>query len=80
VPTWADRILPLHWQNNHLKNYCCLFTHRYKRVHLKKPVIDPLFVGIVSFCGDNQIMSVSRGGKPDFEEFNLSSLYQMSQD
>jgi hypothetical protein len=34
-------------------------------------VIDPSFVGIVSFRGDYQIMSVSRGGKPDFEEFNL---------
>jgi hypothetical protein len=74
VPTWADRILPLHQQNNPLKNYCCLFTHRYKKVHLEKPVINPSFVGIVSFCGDDQIMSVSSGGEPDFEELNLSSL------
>jgi hypothetical protein len=80
VPTWADRILPLHQQNDPLKHYCGLFTHRYKKVHLEKPVIDPSFVGIVSFHGDNQIMSVSRGGKPNFEEFNLSSLYRMSQD
>jgi hypothetical protein len=43
-------------------------------------VIDPSFLGIVSFRGDDQIMNVSRGGKPDFEEFNLSSLYQMSQE
>ncbi len=40
----------------------------------------PSFVGIVSFHGDDRIMSVLRGGEPDFEEFNLSSLYQMSQD
>jgi hypothetical protein len=80
VPTWADRILPLLQQNNPLKNYCCLFTHRYKKVHLEKPVIDPLFVGILSFRGNNQIMSVSRGGEPNFEEFKVSSLYQMSQD
>jgi hypothetical protein len=80
VPTWADRILPLHQQNDPLKNYCCLFTHQYKKVHLEKPVIDPLFVGIVSFRGDDRIMSVSRGGEPNFEEFNLSSLYQMSHD
>jgi hypothetical protein len=59
VPTWADRILPLHQQNDPLKNYCCLFTHRYKKVYLEKPVIDPSFVGIVSFHGDNQIISVS---------------------
>ena len=58
VPTWADRILP----QDPLKNYCCLFTHRYKKVHLKKPLIDPSFVGILSFRGDDQIMSVSRGG------------------
>jgi hypothetical protein len=31
-------------------------------------------------ASNDQIMSASRGGKPDFEEFNLSSLYQMSQD
>jgi hypothetical protein len=81
VPTWADHILPLHQQNDPLKNYCCLFTHRCnKKVHLEKPVINPLFVGIVSFRGNDRIMSVSRGGEPDFEEFNLSSLYQMSQD
>jgi hypothetical protein len=43
-------------------------------------VINPSFVGIVSFHGNDQIMSVSRGGKHNFEEFNLSSLYQMSQD
>jgi hypothetical protein len=47
VPTWADHILPLHRQNDFLKNYCFLFTHRYKKVHLEKPVIDPSFVGIV---------------------------------
>jgi hypothetical protein len=80
VPTWADHILPLHQQNDPLKNYCCLFTHRYKKVHLEKPVIDPSFVGIVSFRGDDRIMSVSRGGEPNFEEFNLSSLYRMSHD
>jgi hypothetical protein len=80
VPTWADRILPLHQQNDPLKNYCCLFTHRYKKVHLEKPVIDPLIVGIVSFHGNDRIMSVSRGGEHNFEEFNLSSLYRMSQD
>ena len=80
VPTWADCILPLHQQKDPLKNYCCLFTHRYKKVHLEKPVIDPSFVGIISFRGDDRIMSVSRGGKPDFEEFNLSSLYQKYQD
>jgi hypothetical protein len=70
----------IHRQNDPLKNYCCLFTHRYKMVHLEKPVINPLFVGIVSFRGDDRIMSVSKGGEPDFEEFNLSSLYQMSQE
>ncbi len=53
VPTWADHILPLHQQKDPLKNYCCLFTHRYKKVHLEKPVINPLFVGIVSFCGND---------------------------
>jgi hypothetical protein len=74
VPTWANCILPLHWQKDPLKNYCCLFTHRYKKVHLEKPVINPSFVGIVSFCGNDQIMSVSRGRKPKFEEFNLSCL------
>jgi hypothetical protein len=77
---WVDHILPLHQQNDPLKNYCCLFTHRYKTVHLEKSVIDPSFVGIVSFHGGNRIMSVSKGGEPDFEEFNLSSLYQMSQE
>jgi hypothetical protein len=41
VPTWFDHILPLHRQNNPLKNYCCLFTHRYKTVHLEKSVINP---------------------------------------
>lgn len=76
VPTWVDHILPLHRQNDPLRNYCCLFTHRYKTVHLEKSVIDPSFVGIVSFRGDDRIMSVSKGGEPDFEEFNLSSLYQ----
>jgi hypothetical protein len=55
VPTWVDHILPLHQQNDPLKNYCCLFTHRYKTVHLEKSVIDPSFVGIVSFCGDDHI-------------------------
>jgi hypothetical protein len=80
VPTWADRILPLHQQKDPLKNYCCLFTHRYKKIHLEKLVIGPSFVGIISFCGNDQIMSVSRGGEPDFEEFNLSSLYQKYQD
>jgi hypothetical protein len=34
VPTWVDHILPLHRQNDPLKNYFCLFTHRYKTVHL----------------------------------------------
>jgi hypothetical protein len=43
-------------------------------------VIDPSFVGIVSFRGDDHVMSVSKGGEPDFEEFNLSSLYQISQE
>jgi hypothetical protein len=33
---------------------------------------------VCRFCGNNQIMSVSRGGEPNFEEFNLSSLYRMS--
>jgi len=45
---------------------------------LEKSVIDPLFVGIVSFRGDDRIISVSKGGEPDFEEFNLSSLYRIS--
>jgi hypothetical protein len=63
-----------------LKYYCCLFTHRYKTVHLEKSVIDPLFIGIVSFRGDDHIMSVSKGGEPNFVEFNLSSLYQISQE
>jgi hypothetical protein len=45
-----------------------------------KLVIDPLFLGIVSFSGDNQIMSVSRGGNPDFEEFILSSFHQKYQE
>jgi hypothetical protein len=76
VPTWADHILPLHRQNNPLKNYCCLFTHRYKTVYLEKSVIDPSFLGIVSFHGDDHIMSVSKGGKPDFEEFNLCEISQ----
>jgi hypothetical protein len=49
-------------------------------VHLEKPVIDPSIVGIVSFCGNDQIMSVSKGREPDLEEFNLYSLYQMSQE
>jgi hypothetical protein len=80
VPTWVDQILPLHQQNDLLKNYCCLFTHRYKTVHLEKSLIDPLFVGIVSFCGNDHIMSVSKGGKLDFEEFNLSSLYKITQE
>jgi hypothetical protein len=62
------------------KEYCCLFTHRYKTVYLEKLVIDPSFVGIVSFRSDDRIMSVSKGGEPDFKEFNLSSLYQMSQE
>jgi hypothetical protein len=79
VPTWVDHILPLHGQNDPLKNYC-LFTHRYRTVHLEKSVIDPSFVGIVSFHGDDHIMSVSKGGEPDLEEFNLSSLYQISQE
>jgi hypothetical protein len=70
----ANCILPLHQQKDPLKNYCCLFTHRYKKAHLEKPVINPSFVGIVSFRGNDQIMSVSRGGKPNFEEFNLSCL------
>jgi hypothetical protein len=46
---------------------------------LEKSVIHPLFLGIVSFHGDDHIMSVSKGGEPDFEEFNLSSLYQINQ-
>jgi hypothetical protein len=46
---------------------------------LEKSVIDPLFIGIVTFRGDDRIMSVSKGGEPNFEEFNLSSLYQISQ-
>jgi hypothetical protein len=76
VPTWVNHILPLHQQNDPVKNYCCLFTNRYKTVHFEKSVIDPSFVGIVSFCGDDHIMSVSKGGERNFEEFNLSSLYQ----
>jgi hypothetical protein len=80
VPTWVDHILPLHRQNDPLKNYCCLFTHRYKTIHLEKSVIDPSFIGIVSFRGNDHIMSVSKGGEPFFEEFNLSSLYQISQE
>ena len=80
VPTWVDHILPLHQQNDPLKNYCCLFTHRYKTIHLEKSVIDPSFIGIVSFRRDDRIMSVSKGGKPNFEELNLSSLYQISQE
>jgi hypothetical protein len=47
---------------------------------LEKSVIHPSFLGIVSFHGDDRIMSVSKGGEPDFEEFNLSSLYQISQE
>jgi hypothetical protein len=43
-------------------------------------MINPSFIGIVSFHGDDQIMSISRGGEPDFEEFNLSSLYWKYQD
>jgi hypothetical protein len=80
VPTWVDHILPLNWQNDPLKNYCCLFTHRYKTVHLEKSLIDPSFVCIVSFSGDDHFTSVSMGGDPDFEEFNISSLYQISQE
>jgi hypothetical protein len=49
-------------------------------VYLEKSVINPSFVGIVSFRGDDHIMSVSKGGEPDFEEFNLSSLYEISQE
>jgi hypothetical protein len=37
-------------------------------------------VGIVSFRGDDHIMSVSKGGELDFEEFNLSCLYQITQE
>jgi hypothetical protein len=55
VPTWADHILPLHQQNDPLKNYYSLFTHRYKKFHLEKPVIDSSFVGIVSFHGDTEL-------------------------
>jgi hypothetical protein len=80
VQTRANRILLFHQQNDPIKNYCCLFTHRYIKIHLEKPVIDPSFVGIASFHGNDQIMSVSRGGEPDVEEFNISSLYRMSQE
>jgi hypothetical protein len=80
VPTWVDHILPLHQQNDPLKNHCCLFTHISKTVHLEKSVINPLFVGIVSFRGDDRIISVSKDGEPNFEEFKLSSLYQISQE
>jgi hypothetical protein len=79
VPTWVDHIIPLR-QIDPLKNYCCLFTYRYKTVHLEKSVIDPSFLGIVSFRGYDHIMSVSKGGKPDFEEFNLSLWCQISQE
>jgi hypothetical protein len=41
--------------------------------------MDPSLIGNVSFRGDDRIMSVSKGGEPNFEEFNLSSLYQISQ-
>jgi hypothetical protein len=41
ILTWADCILPLHQEKDPLNNYCCLFTHRYKKVLLEKPVIDP---------------------------------------
>jgi hypothetical protein len=64
VPTWVNHILPLHRQKDPLKNYCCLFTHRYKTVHLEKSVINPSFVGIVSFRGDDRIMSVSKVASP----------------
>jgi hypothetical protein len=40
----------------------------------------PLLVGILSFRGVDQTVSVSRGGKLNFKEFNLSCLYQQYQD
>jgi hypothetical protein len=43
---------------------------------MEKPVIDPSFIGVLSFRGCDQVFSVSNGRDNDYQEFNLSSLHQ----
>jgi hypothetical protein len=51
VPTWVDRILPLGRESDPLHNYCCLFNHQHKKIHMERLVIDPSFIAILSFHG-----------------------------
>jgi hypothetical protein len=75
VPTWVNQILPIEWGSDPLCNYCCLFNHQHKKIHMERPVINPSFIGILSFHGCDQVFSVSDGRDMEYQEFNLSSLH-----
>jgi hypothetical protein len=75
VPIWVDQILPLEQQSDAFCNYCCLLNQWHKKMHMEKPVIDPSFIGILSFCGCDQVLSALIGRDIDYQDFNLSSLH-----
>jgi hypothetical protein len=49
VPIWVDQILPLEQRSDPFCNYYYLFNDQHKKIHMEKPVIDPSFIGILSF-------------------------------
>jgi hypothetical protein len=80
VPIWVIQILPLEQESDPLCNYCCLFNHQHKKIHMERPVIDPSFIDILSFHGCDQVFSVLNGRDMEYRELNLSRLHQQLQE
>ena len=79
VPKWADNILPQERKKDVLRFYCCLHSHRFKKIRGKgSTVIDPSFFGVLWFQGSDLILSVSKRGDPklDYHDFNLSEIHR----
>jgi hypothetical protein len=76
VPMWVDCILPLERQSDPVWDYCCLFSHQHKKIYMERMVINPTFLSIVSFHGNEQVLSVSNCEEMWYQEFNLSCLYK----
>jgi hypothetical protein len=73
VPIWADRILPLEWQSNPFRNYCCLFNHWHKKIHMEKPVINPSLTGILSFRWVYQMAEILTTKSSTYPRYTESS-------
>jgi hypothetical protein len=69
VPVWVNKLLPVDHSKDPLWNYCVLYLHR----NVKGRLFPKLF-GILSFWGDDRILSVSKDGHHEFEVVHFTDV------